>query len=444
MEITQEALCPTCERPLPRTGAACPYCGRSPGGFHVRPLFLLLVLILAAAFGAGTVFANRFYQAKQKQLGKMWFGRGWAALAAGQPRPAVQYFRNALYYSHDDPAYRLRLAQALVAANSIPEAQSYLTSLWQDEPSNSTVNLELARLSVKQGETQTALRYYHGAIYGLWPGGDAAAQRQQSRLELIHYLLGLHDTTQADAELVALTPELPHTAVAHAQAGWLFIRTGDPERGAQEFALALRLDPKQPSALQGAGEAAFQLARYQDANQFLERARRAGAADAQAQELLATSRLILEWNPYAAHLTSRQRALRIVQAFAQARRRLAQCAAAPVAPNAAQPAASPAPSNHASGLMARILGKVSPRRNEKQSALAPASHPNPDEVRQLQQQVAQIRDGLYPYKLERDPQLADLAMGLVAQIETITAQQCGAPKGPDLALLLLARQAEER
>lgn len=399
--------------------------------------------MLAAAFAAATVFANRFYQSKQKHLGEMWFGRGQAALAAGQAQPAIQDFRNALYYSHDDPAYRLRLAQALVAANSIPEAQSYLASLWQDEPSNSTINLELARLAVKQGENQTALRYYHGAIYGLWPGGDAPAQRQQTRLELIHYLLGLHDATRADSELIALTAELPRTAVAHTQVGWLFMRAGNQERAGQEFEQALRLDPRQPSALQGAGEAAFQLARYQEANQYLERARRAGSQDPKTQELLATTRLILDWNPYAPRLTSRQRAMRIVQAFTQARRRLAQCAAQ-TPPGTAQTAAPPAPANNASGLVARILGKINPTANGKPPVGPPVGHLNPDEMQQLQQQVTQVRRGLRPSKMERDPQLADLAMGLVAQIEAVTAQQCGAPRGPDLALLLLTQQAEEQ
>ena len=62
----------------------------------------------------------------------------------------------------------------------------------------------------------------------------------------------------------------------------------------------------------------------------------------------------------------------------------------------------------------------------------------------LQQQVTQLTPGVRTYKLERDPQLGDLVMGLVTQIETITAQQCGTPTGSDLALLLLAHQAEEQ
>lgn len=424
----------------------------------MRPLFLALVVLAAVAFCTATVFANRFYQAKQLRLGKMWFGRGEAALAAGQPQPAIQDFRNALYFSHDDPGYRLRLAEALLAANRIPEAQSYLLTLWQDEPSNSTINLQLARLSAKQARTQPALRYYHGAIYGLWPDGAAPARRRQTRLELIHYLLGLHDTTQADGELIALIPELPRSAPAHIEVGDLFLQAGDQYRALQEFEEALRLNPRDPAASQGAGEAAFQLSRYGDAVRYLEGAVRNGQHDPGTEELLATSRLVLEWNPYAIGISSQQRAARIVQAFRQARQRLQQCAAVkditltPASGSAAPPAgttlpspasAPAAPESH-SGLVAKIFGKIEPGKRA-----APAAHPAPiqldaDKMQQLQQQVTEMSRGVRTYKLERDPQIADLAMGLVSQIESLTAQQCGTPTGADLALLLLAHRPGEQ
>lgn len=414
----------------------------------MRPLFLALVVMAAVAFCTATVFANRFYQSTQLRLGQMWFGRGEAALAAGQPEAAIQDFRNTLYYSHDDPGYQLRLAEALLAANRIPEAQSYLLALWQHEPSNSTVNLQLARLSAKQGRTQSALRYYHGAIYGLWPDAAATARRQQTRLELIHYLLGLHDTTQADGELIALIPELPRNAAAHIEVGELLLQAADQDRSLQEFKEALRLNPKDSAALQGAGEAAFQRARYGEAAQYLERAVRGGPHDPKAEELLATSRLVLEWNPYATGLSSRQRATRIVQAFRQASRRLQQCAAMRNSPAAAggrapYPAAAPARPESRSGLVAKIFGNIEPGKSA--APIRPASSQyDAGKLQQLQQQVAQLRRRVRAYRLERDPQLGDLAMGLVTQIEGVTAQECGPPKGADLALLLLAHQAEER
>lgn len=454
METSQEAVCPICKRPLSQADAPCRYCGEdSLGTFHVRPVFLVLVLILSAAFGTATVFANRFYQAKQQRLGQMWFGRGQAALSAGDPQSAIQDFRNALYYSHDDRSYRLRLAEALVAAHDIREAQSYLLTLWQDEPSNSTINLQLARLAASQGQTQVALRYYHGAIYGLWSDGDVAARRQQTRLELIHYLLGLHATTQADAELIALTPELPRSADEHTQVGRLFVQAGDQERALQQFEQALRLNPSDPAALQGAGQAEFQLARYRDAIRYLERALRAGQHDPRTEELLATSRLVLEWNPYAKNVSSRQRAARIVQAFRQASQRLQQCAATKdialtPAPPPAQPTgvtpATPAHPSSRSGLVAKIFGKIKPGESAGPVAQPTPNQPDAGKIQQLQQQVTQLSPGVRTYKLERDPHIGDLAMGLVTQIETITAQQCGTPTGADLALLLLAHQAEEQ
>lgn len=423
----------------------------------MQPLLFVLVLLIAAIFCTLTVFAARFYQAKQLQLGRMYFGRGQAALTSGQPDAAIQDFRDALYYSHDDPSYRLRLAEALVAADRIPEAQSYLLTLWQDQPSNSTVNLQLARLAAKQGSTQAALRYYHGAIYGLWADGDAAARRLQTRLELIHYLLGLHDATQADAELIALTPELPRSAAAHAQVGNLFLQTGDRDRALEEFEQALRLDPHDASAALGAGEAAFQSGQYRAAERYLDRAVRLSTRSPQAQDLLATTRLILALDPYQRGLSLRQRARRIAQSFGYAQRRLLQCAAdrgislqAELAPSTQASSSSPVPPAGSpsapapkapGGLMAKILGKV-------EGSSTPPAPPAPAaqdavQMQQLAQEMSQKQREVRAYKLERDPQLADSILQLVSQAEDVTAQQCGNPKGADLALLLLSRQGEQ-
>ena len=415
----------------------------------MRPLFLVVVLVISIAFGAITVFAARFYRSRQVQFGAMWYGRGEAALAAADSGAAVQDFRNALYYSHDNPAYRLRLAEALIAARHIREAHSYLVTLWQDEPSNSIVNLQLARLAAAQANAPAALRYYHGAIYGLWPDGDAAARRRQTRLELIHYLFGLRDATQADAELIALTSELPPTAAAHSEVGQLFQQAADSERALQEFEEALRLNPKSPAALLGAGEAAFQLGQYENARRYLEQALKSGPRDPQAAELLATTRLVLEWDPNSQGISSRHRALRIVQAFRQARRRLQDCAAAknidlaaanpspPLTPNA------PSASNQtAHNLIAQILGTI--RRGETSTPEQMPIVLDPAEMQQLYRQATQIQPRVRADKVERDPQLAQSLIGLVSRIETVTAQHCGAPQGADLALFLLAQRTEER
>ena len=255
---------------------------------------------------------------------------------------------------------------------------------------------------VKQDEAQAAWRYYHGAIYGLWPT-DPDANRRNARLELIRYLLRLGDNTRAQSELIALTAELPPDPAAHTQTGWLFLQAGDQRRALDEFGRARTLAPAKPSALLGTGLASFELGDYPNAERYLERAQRLGAADSHARELLATSKLVLQMDPFRRNLGRRERGVRITRALQQASQRLQQCESA--------------------------LG-ATPAQNDK--------------LQSLQEQVAQLQRSLRNRKVAGNLELADTVISLAGQIETVTSQQCGKPAGADLALLLLARQGEER
>ena len=69
----------------------------------------------------------------------------------------------------DDYAYQLNLAEALIGLKRTGEASTYLVNLWDRQPEDGLVNLELARIAVQKGQTEQALRYYHNAIYAAWP-----------------------------------------------------------------------------------------------------------------------------------------------------------------------------------------------------------------------------------------------------------------------------------
>jgi predicted Zn-dependent protease len=96
-------------------------------------------------------------------------------------------FRSALLYSCDDYAYRPNLAETLIGMKRTGEARSYLVNLWEREPENGLVNLELARIAAQTGQVEQALRYYHNAIYATWPGNQEV-ERRDTRLELIEFL----------------------------------------------------------------------------------------------------------------------------------------------------------------------------------------------------------------------------------------------------------------
>ncbi|MBI4166579.1 MAG: tetratricopeptide repeat protein, partial [Acidobacteria bacterium] len=116
-----------------------------------RNTFILLIFLTLIIMFVITGFIVKAYHAKEKALAEEWYLRGEAELKAGRANEAIEDLRTALTYSRDNSLYVLVLAQALGAANRQEEARAYLLSLWEEEPGNETVNLELGRSAVKQG-----------------------------------------------------------------------------------------------------------------------------------------------------------------------------------------------------------------------------------------------------------------------------------------------------
>jgi hypothetical protein len=66
----------------------------------------------------------------------------------------------------------------------------------------------------------------------------------------------------------------------------------------------------------------------------------------------------------------------------------------------------------------------------------------PSATQQLSTEWTEMKPRLVPRALHANPDMVDNAMDLVFRIERETSDTCGSPKGPDLALLLLAKQYE--
>jgi predicted Zn-dependent protease len=121
-----------------------------------------------------------------------------------------------------------------------------------------------------------AVQYYHDAIYGQWDE-DPAEHRRRARLELAEFLLSVGQKAQAQAELIALIADLPGNPALETQVATLLLETGEYEHAAPLFRQALRLRPNYAPALEGAGEASFEMGNYRDARRYLARAKRVGA-----------------------------------------------------------------------------------------------------------------------------------------------------------------------
>src|SRR5580698_5371523 len=153
-----------------------------------QPVMLALLAVLAVIFFTGVSGLSRAYHAQRDALGSRWFARGVADLNAQRFAAAVVEFRSALLYSRDNYAYQLNLAEALIGLKRTSEASTYLVNLWDRQPENGIVNLELARIAVQRGPIEQALRYYNNAIYAGW-SSDQEDKRREARLELIEFLL---------------------------------------------------------------------------------------------------------------------------------------------------------------------------------------------------------------------------------------------------------------
>lgn len=394
--------CSNCGALLAAGEAVCQHCGRRNSAFQFSPEIVLTLsgLLLAVLFFL-TGFVTRAYHQKLGNLSQQWFQRGQKDLHAGKASQATGDFRTALVYSPDDTQIQFRLAEALAALGHYPEAHAYLLQLLGQEPSDAPINLALARLAAHAGSEADALRYYHGAIFGVWPEGPAA-RRLDTRFELCRFLLDRHDDSNAEAELIALAAEIPEqNAELHVQAGDLFVRAGDPTHGLEEFRRALAISPSLVPALRGAGLAAYQIGDYRRAQGYLERVHRADKKDSEVSSALDLSRLVLLADPSTPGLSETERRERVRGDFRQAFSRLQGCMKTlGISTSSATPQHS-----DIAGLWAKAkdmqprLSRISFRRSENQ----------------------------------------DAALSLAFEIERLCAQKCGPPPDADEALLLLEK-----
>jgi tetratricopeptide (TPR) repeat protein len=398
-------ICPRCGGTIPAGRAECPAC--TPAWYRrpaSREAVLLMSLGIIVILFVITGLASSRFHAKQYELAEEWYRQGEASLAAGAASEAVEEFRTALVYAHDSPrqwVYRLRLAQALLAQDRADEARAYLLNLWDREPGNGRINLELARLAARRGEIAEAVRYFNGAIFGVWEE-DATVRRREARLELCRFLLSRGLREEAEAALIELAAGLPREPALLAEVGSLFFQNRSYERALDLLREALRLDPQHQNAMVLAGEAAFHLGEYREAQRHWQRARRADPENVRVAEMLETTTLILTSDPFARGLSASESARRALRALRQSSARLEACAE-----QRGENLDEPEPRT-ALKRLAEALSGLQPRARERQ--------------------------------LVRDADLRAEVAGLAFEIQEVTARECGSPTGRDLALLLIAQK----
>jgi len=337
--------CAVCGGPLDAAGR-CPRCAAGNGALlkKQKPAIPVLVLVLILGFSF-TRMVVQWYQERQQLLAARWYQRGVTALKSSLPARSVEDFETALVYAGQESyEYSFKLAESLTKAGRLKEARSRLLNLRDERPSDARVNLALARVAVMAGNMDDALRYYQGAIEGIWsprvstatPGAQAIAavaldgvkERMNTRFELAEALIADHRSAEAEAELNALAADLPPSAAAYTRLGQAFLKLNDARRALAEFHKARQLDRSFAPAEAGAGEANFQLGEFTAARRHLLEAVRLNERDEEVRQLLVTTEQVLEADPFSPGVKAAERARRTVAAYEAAVDRLNACALA--------------------------------------------------------------------------------------------------------------------
>jgi tetratricopeptide (TPR) repeat protein len=382
-------------------------------------ILLLLTLAAVAGFAAVSHLVAR-YNANQQSRGRKLYQQGLADAAASRYDDAINVFRAALTCDPTNSQYQLSLARALRDSNDprrLDEAESYLIALWQRAPQDAAVNLALARVAAHRGSIEDATRYYHNAMYGVW-NSDSDANRSKARIELIQFLLKRGAPDKAESELMALATALPPAPDAHLQAAQLFAQARDYAGELAQYEEVLRSDPANSAALAGAGQAAYREGNYTTASRYLQEAVNANPQDEDSPQLLTNTELILRNDPFVGHISDVERNRRIAAAFAQAEKRLDECA------------------------QQKNVDLKATTTPATASGSAPAPVPTTSPLLLLQSLWTEAKPDLARLRSPAETDLPDAIMDVVFQIEQQTAATCGQPQGLDLALLLISQKRE--
>ncbi len=410
-------LCQNCGAELAQGIDRCPSCGRIAPTRSARIVLAVTLLLILAGFVFTQYFVNLHSQT-ESDLAVRWFTRGEQAMQAQIPAAAAEDYRNALSYDPDNRQYRLRLAQALLAAKRWNEARAHLTSLWEEEPASGEVNLTLARMDAQRGNYPDAVRYYSNAINGVW-SEEPRKQRVATRFELARYLMRQRKVAQAQAELMALQADGPPNPADQLLLANLLLQVNEPARAIDAYNAVLARDRTSAQAWLGKGQASLALGDYSAAEQAFANAVDRDPHLADARQQLELVREVLRLDSTIRGLSLAERSKRVATTFQVALQRLTTCANQQGYSLTEHDGAAPAPA-------AAVT-------------VVPNPQPATGGLQNLYTIGLQKKASATEQALRKNPDALEPTMQFVFDVERATALVCPAMELPDSALLTLAQ-----
>jgi Tfp pilus assembly protein PilF len=260
------------------------------------------------------------------------FNQALALMQQGDNAAAIGRIQDAIASERNNRSYLRTLAEAQLAAGDTAASESTLSQLLQSDSTDAHSNLILARVLEKEDRFDTAVVYYHRAIYGHWDQ-DQPINRMHARFELINLLAQRGDKEALLSELLPAREAAPHDAKTQIWLGQLFLQAGSATQAADLFRGIIHDDPMDAQAHAGLGEAEFARGDYRGADREFQTALRLAPGDAAIRQRLDLASELLALDPSLRGLTPDerfQRSLKLVQLTLDDAR---QCAGANPSPD---------------------------------------------------------------------------------------------------------------
>jgi Tfp pilus assembly protein PilF len=290
-------------------------------------LVFLAIVILSVA----DEFLARL-ETKETQIeASHFFNQALALMQQGDNAAAIGRIQDAIANGHNNRTYQRTLAEAQLAAGDTAAAESTLSELLQSDSTDAHSNLILARVLAKEGRFDTAVVYYHRAIYGHWDR-DQPNNRLHARFELINLLAQRGDKEALLAELLPVRETAPRDAKTRTWLGRLFLQAGSGSQAADVFRGITHDDPMDAQAHAGLGEAEFAQGDYRPADREFQTALRLAPDDQSIRQRLDLSNELLALDPSLRELTPDERFRRSVKLVQLTLDDARQCAGANPSP----------------------------------------------------------------------------------------------------------------
>lgn len=273
-----------------------------------------VVLALIAFFLVFDAFVARIDTEEARSRALSGYREGTRLLAAGQLGDAAEEFRTAASMDRKNLTYKVALARVTLRQGDTETAEGLLLSILQQDPTDGAANVLMARVLVKQRRIDEAIAYYHRAVYGRWRAAEGGSGLQ-ARFELIDFLAAIKARKELLAELLPIQDQSPGDVTLRDHIGFLFLLAESPARAADVFRQVLRKNPKDAKASTGLGEASLALGEYSTAEIQLARAAQLSPRDTAVTGRLELAHELVGMDPS-------RRGLRLTDRYQRTRRLL--------------------------------------------------------------------------------------------------------------------------